>query len=80
MENAIFLHIEQRSQIIWRLIFRHIIASCSSFRKDQKSEAFYGKIDRFWSIYDVRRYRNVDFDFYLENGAICSAYQTQNIL
>ena len=35
---------------------------------------------RFWSIYDVRRYRNVDFDLYLENGAICKAYQTQHIL
>ena len=40
--NIQYLHIKQRNQIIWKLIFSHIIASCSSFRKDQKSEAFYG--------------------------------------
>ena len=38
------------------------------------------KNERFWAIYDVRMYQNVDFGLYLENGVICSAYQTQTIL
>ena len=39
------LHIKQRNQIIWRLIFvisSHLVQN----RKDQKSEAFYGKNER----------------------------------
>ena len=40
-----YLHIKQRNQIIWRLIFvisSHLVQN----RKDQKSEAFYGKNER----------------------------------
>ena len=47
---------------------------------DHKSEIICAIIDRFWSIYDVRRYRHVDFSLYLKNGAICSALHTPNFL
>ena len=34
---------------------------------------------KIWPIYDAGRYRNFDFELYLEKGATCSAGQTQNI-
>ena len=40
MENAIFAYLTKRSNYL-NGDFCHIIASCSSFRKDQTSEAFY---------------------------------------
>ena len=38
-----------------------------------KSRNRFVKVGRFWSFYDLRSYRNVDFDLYFENGAVCSA-------
>ena len=45
-----------------------------------KSEVVCGKIDQFLSMNDVRRYQNVDFGLYLENGAIRRAHKARNIL
>ena len=70
------LCIYPRNPSIWRLIFCNIIKYCSSLSMDHKSESICATIDRFWSIYDVRRYRRVDFSLYLENGAFCSGLHT----
>ena len=72
------LCIYPRNPSIWRLIFCNIIKYCSSFWMDHKSESICAIIDRFWSIYDVRRYRRVDFSLNLESGAFCSALHTPN--
>ena len=53
-----------RNQGIWRLIFRNIFKSCCSFWMDHKLESICAIIDRFWSIYDVRRYGHVYCSLY----------------
>ena len=49
------LCIAWRDPCFWRLDFCQIIKSCSGFWMDQKSKQVYSLIDRFRSIYDVRR-------------------------
>ena len=44
-------------------IFCQIIRCCSCFWMDHKPKQVYSLIDRFRSIYDVRRYRHVDLPF-----------------
>ena len=46
----------------------HVLASETTKSRNRIVEK---KIDRFQSIYDIRRYRNVDFGLYLETGTIC---------
>ena len=49
------LRISWRNLCIWRLDFCQIIKSCSCFWMDHKSKQVYSFIDRFRSIYDIRR-------------------------
>ena len=49
------LRFSWRNPCIWKVDFCQIIKSYSCFWMDHKSKQVYSLIDRFWSIYDVRR-------------------------
>ena len=65
-------HLKTRFLLNYQVLF--LLLNGLQIEKD------YSLIDRFLSIYDVRRQRHVDFALYLQNGAISSAKHTKDFL